>query len=68
MFERPLYVNMADKNSLNRVIKRDVTFMASHRMMDYSLLVGICGISTLVIGIIDYIRIFTWDKKLETET
>ena len=53
MFERPLYVNMADKNSLNRVIKRDVTFMASHRMMDYSLLVGICGISALVIGIID---------------
>ena len=44
---------MADKNFLNRVIKRDVTFMASHGMMDYSLLVGICGISALVIGIID---------------
>ena len=60
MYEWPLFVNMADKNSLYRVIKMDVTFLASHRMMDYSLLVGI------VIGIIDYIRTFSWDKKLET--
>ena len=65
--ERPLYVNEAAKNSLNQAIKRDATFLASHRMMDYSLLVGICDEnSVLVLGIIDYIRTFTWDKKLET--
>ena len=65
--ERPLYVNEADKNSLNQAIKRDASFLASHRMMDYSLLVGICDEnSVLVVGIIDYIRTFTWDKKLET--
>ena len=65
--ERPLYVNETDKNSLNQAIKRDATFLASHRMMDYSLLVGICDEnSVLVVGIIDYIRTFTWDKKLET--
>ena len=65
--ERPLYVNEADKNCLNQAIKRDATFLASHRMMDYSLLVGICDEnSVLVVGIINYIRTFTWDKKLET--
>ena len=36
-------------------------------MMDYSLLVGIDSEKNeLTLGIIDYVRIFTWDKKLET--
>ena len=48
-------------------IKRDTAFLATHHMMDYSLLAGICRNSgELVVGIIDYIRTFTWDKKLET--
>jgi 1-phosphatidylinositol-3-phosphate 5-kinase len=35
--------------------------------MDYSLLVGIDEESKeLVIGIIDYLRQYTWDKQLET--
>lgn len=35
--------------------------------MDYSLLVGLDEDNKeLVLGIIDYIRTFTWDKKLET--
>ena len=35
--------------------------------MDYSLLVGVDEANhELVVGIIDYIRTFTWDKKLET--
>lgn len=35
--------------------------------MDYSLLVGIDNESNeLVIGIVDFIRTFTWDKKLES--
>ena len=67
MYEQPLFVNMADKNSLNQAIKRDATFPASHQMMDYSLLVVTCDEnSVLVVGIIDYIRTFTWYKKLET--
>ena len=64
--EKPLYVNQQDKDILNAAIKRDASFLASHHMMDYSLLVGICDEeSALVVGIIDYIRTFTWDKKLE---
>ncbi len=34
--------------------------------MDYSLLVGKDDKDQLIIGIIDYIRSFTWDKKVET--
>ena len=64
--EKPLYVNQQDKDILNAAIKRDASFLASHHMMDYSLLVGICNEeNALVVGIIDYIRTFTWDKKLE---
>lgn len=35
--------------------------------MDYSLLVGIDDTTQeLVVGIIDYLRQYTWDKQLET--
>ena len=65
--ESPLYINQEDKEVLNEAIKRDTAFLASHQMMDYSLLAGICKEQNeLVVGIIDYIRTFTWDKKLET--
>jgi len=65
--ESPLYINSSDKDLLVQAIKRDTAFLALHHMMDYSLLAGICRTSgELVVGIIDYIRTFTWDKKLET--
>ena len=36
-------------------------------MMDYSLLVAIDGYSNqLILGIIDYVRVYTWDKQLES--
>jgi 1-phosphatidylinositol-3-phosphate 5-kinase len=35
--------------------------------MDYSLVVGVDSEKhELVVGIVDYIRTFTWDKKLES--
>lgn len=47
-------------------IHQDTTFLATHSMMDYSLLVGLdSNNNNLFVGIIDYIRTFTWDKKLE---
>ena len=40
--------------------------MADKDVMDYSLLVGVDEVAQeLVVGVIDYIRTFTWDKKLE---
>ncbi len=38
----------------------------SNHMMDYSMLLGISQDQReLVVGIVDYIRAFTWDKKVE---
>ncbi|CAI2200095.1 20738_t:CDS:2, partial [Funneliformis geosporum] len=38
-----------------------------HNVMDYSLLVGFDEDKhELVVGIVDIIRTFTWDKKLES--
>jgi len=64
--DSPLYVYPHSKAVLTSAITEDTQFLASHSVMDYSLLVG-CDDSTneLVVGIIDYIRTFTWDKMLE---
>lgn len=65
--DSPLYVYPHSKTVLNRAIERDSEFLAMNFVMDYSLLVGVDETKKeLVIGIIDYIRTFTWDKKLET--
>lgn len=45
----------------------DSRFLSELGVMDYSLLVGLSeGTGHLVIGIIDYLRQYTWDKQLET--
>ncbi|KAJ3341765.1 1-phosphatidylinositol-3-phosphate 5-kinase [Gonapodya sp. JEL0774] len=45
----------------------DCLFLGNHNVMDYSLLVGIDDNSKeLVVGIVDFIRTYTWDKRLET--
>lgn len=63
----PLYILPHSKTVLMQAIQNDTQFLATQSVMDYSLLVGL-DISNreLVVGIIDYIRTFTWDKKLET--
>ncbi|XP_034942912.1 1-phosphatidylinositol 3-phosphate 5-kinase [Chelonus insularis] len=65
--DSPLYIRPHSKDVLNKAIEQDTKFLAENSVMDYSLLVGIEPDSNeLVLGIIDYIRTFTWDKKLET--
>lgn len=45
----------------------DSLFLSSLNVMDYSLLVGVTADSrTLLVGIIDYMRKYTWDKQLES--
>ncbi|CAK1544870.1 unnamed protein product [Leptosia nina] len=63
-WERQLYVESTTGSRLWASLERDTSFLAQHHVMDYSLLLGIQD-DTLVLGIIDYIRTFTWDKKLE---
>ncbi|XP_035827768.1 1-phosphatidylinositol 3-phosphate 5-kinase [Aplysia californica] len=64
--ESPLYLRPHSKSVLKSAITSDSSFLSSNLVMDYSLLVGIDDDThELVVGIIDYIRTFTWDKKLE---
>ncbi|KAF5299848.1 hypothetical protein FQA39_LY11385 [Lamprigera yunnana] len=65
--ETPLYILPHSKSVLTAAILNDTDFLSEQSVMDYSLLVGLDSDNKeLVLGIIDYIRTFTWDKKLET--
>ncbi len=55
-----------NKNSLRDSIQNDTDFLSKLNIMDYSLLVGVAEERKLVIGIVDFIRTYTWDKKVET--
>ncbi len=67
IFRSPLYVHVTDKDRLRNSIFNDTLFLSQRNVVDYSLLVGIDGdTGELVVGIIDYIRQYTLDKKFET--
>lgn len=62
----PLYIRAKSKKILMEAIDKDSNFLASNSVMDYSLLVGVDKDNMkLILGIIDYVRPFTWDKKIE---
>ncbi|KAM9851258.1 1-phosphatidylinositol 3-phosphate 5-kinase [Aulostomus maculatus] len=64
--DNPLYIRSHCKSILRAAIHSDAYFLSSHLIIDYSLLVGRDDATNqLVVGIIDYIRTFTWDKRLE---
>ncbi|XP_065312956.1 1-phosphatidylinositol 3-phosphate 5-kinase-like isoform X2 [Gordionus sp. m RMFG-2023] len=64
--DSPLYVHAHSKLILMTILERDTAFLAQHKIMDYSLLVAWDSYhKNYVVGIIDYIRTFTWDKRLE---
>ncbi|KFK41525.1 hypothetical protein AALP_AA2G140900 [Arabis alpina] len=63
----PIFLGSKAKRSLERAIWNDTNFLASVDVMDYSLLVGFDeDRKELVLGIIDFMRQYTWDKHLET--
>lgn len=64
---KPIFLGSKAKRSLERAVWNDTAFLASVDVMDYSLLVGVDEErNELVVGIIDYMRQYTWDKQLET--
>ncbi|KAF2840488.1 hypothetical protein M501DRAFT_1002849 [Patellaria atrata CBS 101060] len=67
IFEEPIFVREHTKKLLKASVWNDTLFLSKQNVMDYSLMAGFnnehCEI---VVGIIDCIRTYTWDKKLET--
>eukprot|EP01018_Ginkgo_biloba_P039388 Gb_11903 [translate_table: standard] len=67
MLTSPVFVGNKAKHLLERAVWNDTAFLTSINVMDYSLLVGVDeDRRELVVGIIDFMRQYTWDKHLET--
>ena len=67
IYESPLFVREHSKKLLRASVWNDTLFLSRQNVMDYSLMIAIDeNRKELVVGIIDCIRTYTWDKKLET--
>ncbi|TFY71832.1 hypothetical protein EVG20_g1173 [Dentipellis fragilis] len=63
----PFYLREHSKRILRGSLYNDSKFLADINVMDYSLVVGVDSVKNeLVVGIVDYVRTYTWDKKLES--
>ena len=66
IYESPLFSREHSKKLLRASVWNDTLFLSKQNVMDYSLMVAIDEVrKELVVGIIDCIRTYTWDKKLE---
>ncbi|KAH9178847.1 hypothetical protein EDB89DRAFT_1901620 [Lactarius sanguifluus] len=62
----PFYLREHSKRILRGALYNDSKFLADINVMDYSLVVGVDSEKNeLVVGIVDYVRTYTLDKKLE---
>ncbi|KAL8370517.1 hypothetical protein RB595_000747 [Gaeumannomyces hyphopodioides] len=67
IYESPLFAREHSKRILRASVWNDTLFLARQNVMDYSLMVAVDEAKKeLVVGIIDCIRTYTWDKKLES--
>ena len=67
IFEKPLFSREHSKRLIAYSVFNDTLFLARQNVMDYSLMVAIDEErKELVVGIIDCVRTYTWDKKLES--
>ena len=73
----PIYVRAHSNSLLASSIQNDTLFCSKQNVMDYSLIAGLYDVpgattgttstrQELCVGIIDYIRTYTWDKKIES--
>ncbi|KAL8801331.1 MAG: hypothetical protein Q9182_004537 [Xanthomendoza sp. 2 TL-2023] len=66
IYESPLFSREHSKKLLRASVWNDTLFLSRQNVMDYSLMIAIDeNRKELVVGIIDCIRTYTWDKKLE---
>lgn len=67
IYESPLFAREHSKGLLRASVWNDTLFLALQDVMDYSLMVAVDEErKELVVGIIDCIRTYTWDKRLES--
>ncbi|KAK3329470.1 hypothetical protein B0H66DRAFT_26367 [Apodospora peruviana] len=67
IYESPLFAREHSKRVLRASVWNDTLFLARQDVMDYSLMIAVDeGRKELVVGIIDCIRTYTWDKRLES--
>ncbi|KAH9906312.1 hypothetical protein F4778DRAFT_642462 [Xylariomycetidae sp. FL2044] len=67
IYESPLFAREHSKRILLASVWNDTLFLARQNVMDYSLMIAVDSVKKeLVVGIIDCIRTYTWDKKLES--
>ncbi|RFU81629.1 1-phosphatidylinositol 3-phosphate 5-kinase fab1 [Trichoderma arundinaceum] len=67
IYESPLFAREHSKKLLRASVWNDTLFLARQNVMDYSLMIAVDERrKELVVGIIDCIRTYTWDKKLES--
>ncbi|KXH37938.1 phosphatidylinositol-4-phosphate 5-Kinase [Colletotrichum nymphaeae SA-01] len=67
IYESPLFAREHSKKLLRASVWNDTLFLARQNVMDYSLMIAVDEAKKeLVVGIIDCIRTYTWDKKLES--
>ncbi|RKF72826.1 putative 1-phosphatidylinositol-3-phosphate 5-kinase fab1 [Golovinomyces cichoracearum] len=67
IYESPLFAREHSKKLLRAAIFNDTLFLQRNDVMDYSLMIAVDEVrKELVVGIIDVVRTYTWDKKLES--
>ncbi|KAF2022244.1 hypothetical protein BU24DRAFT_384801 [Aaosphaeria arxii CBS 175.79] len=65
--EAPIFVREHTKKLLKASVWNDTLFLSQQNVMDYSLMAGFDDQHhEIIVGIIDCIRTYTWDKKLES--
>lgn len=65
--ETPIFVREHTKKLLKASVWNDTLFLSQNNVMDYSLMAGFDDTQReIIVGIIDCIRTYTWDKKLES--
>lgn len=65
--EHPLFVREHTKKMLRTSLYNDSLFLTKMNVMDYSLVIGINEQTrTVYAGLVDFVRTYTWDKKIES--
>ncbi|KAF9941422.1 1-phosphatidylinositol-3-phosphate 5-kinase [Modicella reniformis] len=67
MSKSPFFIRQHAQLQLLESLRNDSFFLQQFNIMDYSLLVAVADDRReILVGIVDFIRPFTWDKKLES--